>query len=241
MSSGESGGTVPTSNARPAARDQILARIRTANTHAGVAGMARAEPASPAETSSGAVKPTGSTPTGDALVQLFAERVADYRAEVTVVAEAARDAGAVAEAVAAALGDAATVVVPGGVPAHWLARAAARQIADDDLAPDALDRVDAVVTGAALGIAVTGTIVLDHAAAQGRRALSLVPDLHVCVVREDQLVPDVPEAMAVLDPAVRAGRPLTWISGPSATSDIELNRVEGVHGPRTLRVIVLRG
>lgn len=90
-----------------------------------------------------------------------------------------------------------------------------------------------------VGIAITGTIVVDHAEGQGRRALTLVPDLHVCVVTGDQVVGDVPEAVARLTASVNNGRPLTWIRGGSATSDIELQRVEGVHGRRTLRVVLV--
>jgi L-lactate dehydrogenase complex protein LldG len=108
------------------------------------------------------------------------------------------------------------------------------------LPPHELDRLDGVISGCALAIAETGTIVLDAGARQGRRALTLVPDWHLCVVEEVQVLGGVPEAVAALEPAVREGRPLTFISGPSATSDIELSRVGGVHGPRTLEVLVVR-
>ena len=159
------------------------------------------------------------------LVAHFAERVEDYRAVVERCAPA--DAAA---RVAAALPEGARVVVPAG-----LSVAVPGGTVDSGFTAAELDGFDAVVTEARLGIAETGTIVLDHGAGQGRRAISLVPDLHVCIVRADQVVPDVPDALARLDPA----RPLTWISGPSATSDIELDRVEGVHGPRTLHVILV--
>lgn len=175
----------------------------------------------------------------EALADLFAERVADYRATVTRVG-----LDEAAAAVRAALGDAGSVVVPDGldgvVPgwtADTVAEAVPGLVADTGLSAAELDQVHAVVTGASLGIASTGTIVLEHGPGQGRRALSLVPDLHVCLVREDQVVAGVPEAVAALDP----GRAQTWISGPSATSDIELDRVEGVHGPRRLHVILVRG
>lgn len=108
-------------------------------------------------------------------------------------------------------------------------------VIDDGLTPDALDSFDAVITTATVAIAETGTIVLDGSAGQGRRALTLIPDYHLCVLYGHQVVSLVPEAVAMLT----SHRPLTWISGPSATSDIELDRVEGVHGPRTLEVILV--
>jgi L-lactate dehydrogenase complex protein LldG len=159
------------------------------------------------------------------LVGHFAERVEDYRA---VVVRCTPDE--LAAQVAAALPAGARVVVPAGLSVEVSG-------ADEDAGfdPYALDSYDAVVTEARVGIAETGTIVLDHGPGQGRRAISLVPDLHVCIVRTDQVVPDVPDALPLLDPS----RAHTWISGPSATSDIELDRVEGVHGPRTLHVLLV--
>ncbi|NUR07911.1 MAG: LUD domain-containing protein [Nocardioidaceae bacterium] len=159
-----------------------------------------------------------------ATVDLFAERVADYRAEVVRCS-----LDEVEARIAAALPPHAQVVVPDGLP--WAVPGA---VPDDRLTPAHLDGLDGVVTGATVGIAETGTIVLSHGPGEGRRAITLVPDLHVCVVRADQVVAGVPDAIRLLDPT----RPTTWISGPSATSDIELDRVEGVHGPRTLLVIL---
>ena len=172
------------------------------------------------------------------LAALFVERVEDYRAVVERV-----DPSQVPTAVGRAVAGAARIVVPPGLDQEWLTALGDVEVVTDhgDLSAAVLDRMDGVVTAAAVGIAETGTIVLDHGPDQGRRALSLVPDLHVCVVFESQLVGDVPESIPRLHDAVDAGRPLTWISGPSATSDIELERVEGVHGPRTLHVLLVSG
>lgn len=194
---------------KPSARDEILGRVRSA--------LATADRSVPDV-------PRGYRETAPANVDLFVERVEDYRA--TVVRCAADEVEA---AIAAAVGER-RVVVPAGLT--WQVP---NSVEDSGQTAAELDRLEGVVTGAVLGIATTGTIVLDHGPGQGRRALSLVPDLHVCVVRADQVVAGVPDAFARLDPA----RPQTWISGPSATSDIELNRVEGVHGPRTLHVILV--
>lgn len=137
-----------------------------------------------------------------------------------------------------------SVVVPSGLDQPWrraLHDAFHVLAALDVTTPAQPDAVDAVVTGSAVGIATTGSIVLDHGADQGRRELTLIPDTHVCVVRADLVVYDVPDAVSRLRPGADGPRPLTWISGPSATSDIELQRVEGVHGPRTLVVILVVG
>ena len=179
-------------------------------------------------------------------MDLFAERVAEYRATVHRVR-----AGEVGEAVARIAEEegARTLGIPADLPAEW--RPGALELHEDaaggergaaeaaTLSVQQLDALDGALTGCAVAIAEVGAFVLDAGAGQGRRALSLVPDLHVCVVREDQVVGLVPEAVARLEDAVRAGRPLTFVAGPSATSDIELDRVEGVHGPRRLHVVLV--
>ncbi|MEV4052039.1 LUD domain-containing protein [Amycolatopsis sp. NPDC049688] len=188
------------------ARDEILAAVRGALRNA--------------DRTEAAVPRTYRSVAAADVVELFASRVVEYRAALTRCT-----AAGLPDAIRTALGPARKVLVPPGFP-----------VAVEGAPPStALAEYDAVVTTAALGIATTGTIVLDHGPGQGRRASSLVPDVHVCVLRADRIVPGVPQAVAALDPA----RPQTWISGPSATSDIELTRVEGVHGPRTLHVIVV--
>ncbi|MEA2316817.1 MAG: L-lactate dehydrogenase complex protein LldG, partial [Solirubrobacteraceae bacterium] len=168
-------------------------------------------------------------------VERFCERVADYDATVhrlgegemdDVLAEVCRMRGASRLAVAE-------------VP--WAPHGVELVRDDPPLSARDLDAVDGVLSGCALAIAETGTIVLDGAGLSGRRALTLVPDLHLCVVRADQVVPAVPDAIAALEPAARDRRPITFVSGPSATADIELNRVQGVHGPRILDVFVVGG
>ncbi|WGD38971.1 LutC/YkgG family protein [Streptomyces cathayae] len=166
-------------------------------------------------------------------MDLLAENLADYRAIVHRT-DAAGLAGTVAGLLSAR--GASSVLVPPGLDEAWLARTGVTRVADRaESTPRELDRVDSVVTACAVAVAETGTIVLDGSPDQGRRRITLVPDHHICVVRAAQVVPSVPYALERLDPS----RPLTWISGPSATSDIELDRVEGVHGPRTLEVVLV--
>ncbi len=220
------------------AREDILARIRSAlgpsPTPTGSPMPAATDPAdADPQPSAAGGSPTPAPHEREEVVGLFVERVADYRAVVVRCMP-----GEVADKVREGLGESVKVVVPQGFPDEWLGLPeGAARLDDDHLTSQVLDGLDAVVTTATVGIAVTGTIILDHGPGQGRRALSLVPDRHVCVVRVDQVVPDVPDAVARLDPV----RAMTWISGPSATSDIELDRVEGVHGPRTLHVVVVDG
>lgn len=190
------------------ARDEVLARIRTA------LGDKPAVRPVPREYR----RLVGA---GD--VNLFAERVRDYKATVhrngsvnSILAQRAIE----------------RVVVPDGFPEEWLPIV---DLVREPVPIAALDDVSAVVTTCAVAIAETGTIVLDAGPGMGPRALTLVPDYHLVVVRADQIVANLPDAVAALEPT----RPLTWISGPSATSDIELDRVEGVHGPRTLDVLIV--
>lgn len=172
------------------------------------------------------------------IVERFAERVAEYEATVHRVNECDLPRE-VAEALERR--GVRKLVVPARLPEGWVPEGVEtlRDAARSPLSNEELDRSDGVLTGCSLGIAQTGTIVLDAGEGQGRRALTLLPDYHLCVVREDQVVGLVPEAFAKLEDTVTdEGRAITFISGPSATSDIELNRVEGVHGPRTLEVLI---
>jgi L-lactate dehydrogenase complex protein LldG len=191
------------------ARDEILRRIRTAlGDHPDPAPVPREY------RSAGAVLPDR---------ELFVERVQDYRATVTrdaTTTDVLRRRGIE------------RVVVPDGFPAEL--RPAVEVVAEP-VDAYTLDEVGSVVSTCRVAIAETGTIVLDAGPGMGPRALTLVPDYHLVVVRAEQVVAGVPDALPLLDPA----RPLTWISGPSATSDIELDRVEGVHGPRTLDVLLI--
>ncbi|MFB7471439.1 lactate utilization protein C [Kitasatospora sp. NPDC056184] len=173
----------------------------------------------------------------DALLDLLQHNLADYRA---LVHRCTADRLPLLLAALFEARGTRTVAVPPGLPPDWLGVTRARALPDDGpegpLTAARLETVDSVLTGCALAIAETGTLVLDAGPAQGRRLLTLVPDHHVCVVRApEQVVASVPLALPRLDPV----RPQTWISGPSATSDIELSRVEGVHGPRTLEVVLV--
>lgn len=172
------------------------------------------------------------------IVARFAETVAEYRATVHRIAES-EFPGAIAEALQRR--GVRRLVVPADVPEEWIPRMVEplRDPESSPLSTEQLDASDGVLTGCALGIAQTGTIVLDSGEAQGRRALTLLPDYHLCIVRAEQVVSLVPEAIAALEGSIRSGRAVTFVSGPSATSDIELERVEGVHGPRTLEVLVV--
>jgi len=210
------------------AREEILARIRLATGAAAAPGETDAVYAALPRL----YRRAHHDPSAADVVALFAERAADYRAVVERVPE-----DELPGAVAAAVDSLPSVVVPDGLPGGWLAGLGpdVRLVRDEPpLSAAELDRIAGVVTGCAVAIAETGTIILDHGPGQGRRALTLVPDFHLVVVRAGQVAADIADALARLDPA----RPHTLISGPSATSDIELIRVEGVHGPRNLHILI---
>lgn len=175
----------------------------------------------------------------DEIVDLFVDRVAEYKATVKRIDESelqqVMDASFVAQRVK-------NLVVPSGFPDDWLPDTIHPEYDNPEspLSHDELDQSDGVVTTCALAVAQTGTIILDAGAGQGRRALTLLPDYHLCIVQSDQIVELVPEGFAHFEESIKnEGPPITFISGPSATSDIELSRVEGVHGPRRLEVLVL--
>jgi L-lactate dehydrogenase complex protein LldG len=211
------------------AREEVLARITAAHN-------AAPPPDLPYEEISREYRTTSDS-SSETLRELLIDRLVDYRALVRQCS-----ANDLAGTIATALTDrgAHTVVVPSGFDSSWTA-AVSLSVLTDGLLADyqrtvaELDGVDGVITGCAVAIAETGTLILDGSPGQGRRVLTLIPDYHLCIVFADQIVADVPQALVRLE----ATRPLTMISGPSATSDIELNRVEGVHGPRTLEVIIV--
>lgn len=234
------------------AREEILARINEALGRRGGGEYVSSSPrtavpgtggtadavsggvasAKPAATAADAGYHHEGTHTGENLVELLIDRLVDYKANVH------RADGDPSSTIAELIGDHSSVVVPRGLDSSWLEGYSGDVRVDapgEELSVDELDAQGAVVTASAVAIAQTGTIVLDGSGECGRRAITLVPDHHVCIVRTDDIVDIVPEGIARLD----AHAPLTFISGPSATSDIELSRVEGVHGPRTLDVIIL--
>jgi L-lactate dehydrogenase complex protein LldG len=211
------------------AREEVLARIAAAHSAAPPPNLPYADISRDYRTTSDS--------SIEALTELLIDRLVDYRA---LVLQCAVDDLSATIAAAVADRGAQTVVVPAGLDPSWIAGLSGSVLTDgllpDQLTVPDLDRVKGVITSCAVAIAETGTLILDGSPGQGRRVLTLIPDYHLCVVFPDQIVSDVPQALARLE----ATRPLTMISGPSATSDIELNRVEGVHGPRTLEVIIVR-
>ena len=202
------------------AREEILARIERALAHRG----------------DEVDVPRDYRTAHEGTVERFVERLHDYGAGVRVT-DARRAAGAVAEACRARAVE--RIAVAPGFPGEWRPEGV-EIIVDDGLSPAELEEIGAAATAAALGIGETGTIVLDGGEGQGRRLLTLVPDVHVCVVRAEQIVDGVPAAIRRIADGFRTTRrPVTFVSGPSATVDIEFSRVEGVHGPRQFEVVVV--
>jgi L-lactate dehydrogenase complex protein LldG len=211
-----------------AARDEVLKRVR---------GALPSRPAA-AEPAAAILRQYRQHGDFDRLqtLELFAERLRDYHATVEAVGR--QDVAAAVDRICS-MACLERLAVPPGLPARWRPREG-HVIDDEGLTAHDLDALDGALTGCAVAIAETGTIILDGQRLSGRRILTLVPDHHICIVRSDQIVQLVPEALAVVGPSVQQhGVPITLISGPSATSDIELSRVEGVHGPRHLHVLIV--
>ena len=209
------------------ARAEVLRRIRAAK-----GGTASAEVAQAGWNGVERRYRREATRSREAVLELLEDRLRDYDARVVRVGHAN-----VASSVAAMLGERRVrrMVVPAGLAGEWLP-AGFEFVVDEGLSAVELDGVDGVMTGATLAIAETGTVVLQNVAGQGRRAVTLVPDYHLCVVRVEDVVETVPEAIERLQ--ATAGLATTFVSGPSATADIEMTRIKGVHGPRFLDVIL---
>jgi L-lactate dehydrogenase complex protein LldG len=213
-------------------REQVMADVRAA-----LADVTEPDPL----TDVPRVWQTGRATLVDDALELFVDRLIDYKAEVVKAPSAKVLPNLIAVCLHSA--HAISCCVPPGLAPELMAPAAKAGIDvrtdDPPLSKGELDGIDAVVTMCRACMAETGTIALDHSPDQGRRVISLLPDIHVCIVKAAQIASDVPEAMALLERPISQGQPITWISGPSATSDIELSRVEGVHGPRKLYVIIV--
>ncbi len=210
---------------RAGAKEEILGRIRAA--------LRDAPESSPIPR---AYRRT-SEETMEARITQFAEMASDYRAHVRLITSSAQLQATIEQACRER--SARRIVIPADLPQEWRPKGL-ELLVDENLPHESLNDVDGVVTACAIVVAQTGTIILDGGFAQGRRAITLIPDYHLCIVFADQIVGLVPEAITELRTARQSThRPITFISGPSATSDIELSRVEGVHGPRTLEIVIV--
>jgi L-lactate dehydrogenase complex protein LldG len=217
------------SGAARSSRERVLERIRKANLKA-------AAPQQPVPRD----YDCNSSQTADKTLALFEERLRDYDARVFPVL---REEIAARAAEILSASHRRRIAVPAGLPVawqgagvEWVIDETGDEIADHELSFDVLNAVDGVMTVATAGVAISGSIVLQHGPAEGRRVLTLLPDYHLCIVEASQVVETLPEAFTRLDPT----RPVTFFSGPSATADIEMTRIKGVHGPRFLDVLLIQ-